>query len=379
MRQFQTSKSNKHFRIEGIMCHLVTRKLEKCLQASTMLVEKCCSPINFSSCSSFTTSLGSTSSKETKESNSTDYQPSLSDLEEIEEAHISQEKELALKITNRFISKNPKFYVGICESWFWLVDELHQRCGLSVNNIKLTLMKIRLNDSFNRLGDQFGLCRAGASKAFRVCVPTLAEILKTCIYFPNKNTCKKLLPISFRANFGKLYAITDAFEIQIEKPSDDPEEQALTWSDYKQCNTLKYLICIAPDGLISFISKGFGGRISDTLLFNESGIMNDLPEKSIIMADRGFKSVDATLSKKQCMFYRPPTVSSTVRSSVEDVILTKRIASLRIHVERSIRRIREYSLLTPHATLHHSIIPMIDNVVIIAAALTNLQGPLIKT
>lgn len=104
-----------------------------------------------------------------------------------------------------------------------------------------------------------------------------------------------------------------------------------------------------------------------------------LLEKSVIMADRGFKSTDAILSKKNCTLYRPPSVSSTANSSTEDVILTKRIASLRIHVERAIRRIREYALLSPHSTLHHSIMPIIDNIVIIAAVLVNIQEPIIKT
>jgi len=74
-------------------------------------------------------------------------------------------------------------------------------------------------------------------------------------------------------------------------------QQALTWSEYKKCNTLKYLITCAPDGFIIFISSGYGGRISDTLLFQESKIMHILPEKCGIMADRGFKQIQTILSE----------------------------------------------------------------------------------
>jgi len=60
--------------------------------------------------------------------------------------------------------------------------------------------------------------------------------------------------------------------------------QALTWSEYKKCNTLKYLIAISPDGLIIFISGGYEGRVSDAELFDKSGIMNVLPEKCAVIA-----------------------------------------------------------------------------------------------
>jgi len=153
----------------------------------------------------------------------------------------------------------------------------------------------------------------------------------------------------------------------------------LTWSEYKKCNTLKYLICISPDGLITFISRGYGGRVSDVELFEQSGIMNVLPEKCALMADRGFKQIQTILHKKQIELVRPPCVSSKQKSIREEVLLTKRIASLRIYVERVIRRIKEFSLLEPHATVDHYLMPYIDSVVKIAASLINLQEPIIKT
>jgi len=76
--------------------------------------------------------------------------------------------------------------------------------------------------------------------------------------------------------------IINCFEIQ--KPS-NAMHQALTWSEYKKCNTLKYLIAISPDELIIFISGGYGERVNDEL-YDKSGIMNVLPEKYAVMADR---------------------------------------------------------------------------------------------
>jgi len=110
---------------------------------------------------------------------------------------------------------------------------------------------------------------------FNETVKPLAYYLKTLVYCPDPSSIKKNLPVAFRAYYSHVCAIINAFEIEIEKPYNSVQ-QALTWSEYKKCNTLKYLIACAPDGFIIFISSGYGGRISDTLLFQESKIMHIL-------------------------------------------------------------------------------------------------------
>lgn len=97
------------------------------------------------------------------------------------------------------------------------------------------------------------------------------------------------------------------------------------------------------------------------------------------MADRGFKGIDAYLNTKNIQLVRPPSVLKDVRLSKEQVLFTKRVASIRIHVERSVRRFREISMLLSHATVNHSLISHIDDVVQICGGLINLQSPLIRT
>lgn len=155
---------------------------------------------------------------------------------------------------------------------------------------------------------------------------------------------KKRLPLPFRISFSKAYAIIDCFEIQIEKPS-DASLQSLTWSEYKKCNTLKFLLCITLDGLVIFVSCGYSGRISDIELFEDSGIMDILPTSCDIMADRGFKGISTILMKKNIELVRPLSIYSDDKPTREQVILLKRIASVRIHVKRAVRRFREFSLL----------------------------------
>ena len=52
---------------------------------------------------------------------------------------------------------------------------------------------------------------------------------------------------------------------------------------------------------------------------------------------------------------------------------TKRIASLRIHVERVINRIRDFKFLDIHEKIDNKLVPYIDPAAFIAAGLVNLK------
>ena len=70
--------------------------------------------------------------------------------------------------------------------------------------------------------------------------------------------------------------------------------RAQTYSTYKH-NTAKYLIRITPHGIISFISKGWGGRVSDKHLTKNCGLLNKLLPGDTVLADRGFDRKDRVL------------------------------------------------------------------------------------
>ncbi|CAG4966261.1 unnamed protein product [Colias eurytheme] len=169
----------------------------------------------------------------------------------------------------------------------------------------------------------------------------------------------------------------DCFEIEIEKPS-KPIEQSLTWSQYKNANTLKYLLASTPDGFIVFVSAGHGGRISDTNIVEVSRFLDVLPPNCSILADRGFKHIDTLLTKKGIKLLRPPSVAKNVKLTKKEAIQSKVIASLRIHIERVIRRIRLFKLLKPHSVINNKLIQYIDEVVTIACGLINLQSSIVK-
>ncbi|CAG4946193.1 unnamed protein product [Parnassius apollo] len=161
--------------------------------------------------------------------------------------------------------------------------------------------------------------------------------MKKLIFFPKPSQIVTLLPIPFRKNYSDVQSIIHCLEIQIEKPA-NAVKQALNWSENKPCNTFKYLISITPEGRINFISDGYGGRQSDSVIFEDCGILELLPKNAAVMADRGFKNVAHLISEKDCTFVKPPSVNSKTTPAKEEVLETKKISALRIHVEMSIGR-----------------------------------------
>ena len=134
---------------------------------------------------------------------------------------------------------------------------------------------------------------------------------------------------------------------------------------------------MTPNGLINFMSEGYGGRASDVLITKECGFIDAIPEGTEVMTDRGFKHIESLLLKKNCTLIRPASVSNTEKSTLQDVVQSRKIACLRIHVERAISRIREFGYLHAHARLRPAQVSYLDDVVNIASGLINLQSSII--
>ena len=64
--------------------------------------------------------------------------------------------------------------------------------------------------------------------------------------------------------------------------------KSATWSQYKHANTVKILLGISPQGVTSFVSDIWGGRVSDKHLTRESGFLKKLLPGDVVLADRRF-------------------------------------------------------------------------------------------
>ena len=89
---------------------------------------------------------------------------------------------------------------------------------------------------------------------------TIANAL--IIWLPKERIVSNLSKVFIEGGYEKTRCIIDCTEIFIERPK-FLFAQAVTWSDYKKHNTVKYLIAISPTGYIMFVSDSYGGRTSD--------------------------------------------------------------------------------------------------------------------
>ena len=92
------------------------------------------------------------------------------------------------------------------------------------------------------------------------------------------------MPMDFRKHSPNCVVIIDCFEILLDRPN-NLLARAQTYSSYKHHNTVKYLIGITPQGTVSFISEGWGGRVSGKHLTEYCGFLDNLLPGDTVHAD----------------------------------------------------------------------------------------------
>lgn len=200
------------------------------------------------------------------------------------------------------------------------------------------------------------------------------------IQWPSREALQKTMPFCFRLNYGlKVTGIIDCFEMFIEKPS-SLLAKACTWSQYKHYNTAKYLICISPQGVITFISKGWGGRTSDKYITEHSKFLENLRHGDIILADRGF-NVEECLGSVGASLHIPSFTRGKSQLSPLEIQKTRSIANVRIHVERVIGEVRQrFSIMSATGVLPKEFfqqkgegdVVILDAIVTVCCGLNNL-------
>lgn len=209
----------------------------------------------------------------------------------------------------------------------------------------LVLIRIRLNVPLQDLAYRFQIVTSTAGRIFDRWIEAMSDRLEFLIHWPDRDELRATMPSVFKRNFGsKVSVIIDCFEVFIERPS-SLIARAMTWSNYKHHNTIKFLIGITPQGTISFISRTWGGRVSDKYLTEKCNILRKLLPGDIVLADRGFDIADS-VALQQAKLHIPAFTKGKKQLSALEVETTRKIANVRIHVERVIGLARrKYTIL----------------------------------
>lgn len=244
---------------------------------------------------------------------------------------------------------------------------------LGVDEFFLTLMRIRLGLVNHFVAKFFNISDGLASQIFATWLSSLDVVVSKLVYWPSKLSVKVTSPIRY-ASVPGLRAIIDCSEIFLETPK-DPKLQSSTWSDYKHHNTAKFLIAVAPNSMITFVSNLYNGRCSDKNITLNSKFLDKLDAYDVIQADKGF-NIQADCDARLVTLHIPPGKRGMAQMPIALVNKTKRVANLRILVEQVIRRLKTFRMLKYELPI--TMIPHGDKIVRVCSGICNMYEPVYK-
>ena len=282
-----------------------------------------------------------------------------------------------------------KFYTGLSTYhiftvlFSFLYPFVNRPTKLSLNDeLLMVLMKLRLNLQTEDLAYRFGVSPATVSRIFHKWLDVMHTRLGKCIRWPDRETVCKTLPVAFQKHYPQVRCIIDCSEIFIERPTSF-QARAQTYSNYKKHNTVKFLISITPTGVVCFLSKCWGGRVSDQELTRNSGFLKLIEPGDVILADRGFL-IEEDVAIQGARLVIPAFTKGKQQLSKREVEQSRQMARVRIHVERVIGVLKNrYTILQSRLPISlikrkgDEVTATVDKLLTVSAALTNLGEPVV--
>ena len=241
---------------------------------------------------------------------------------------------------------------------------------LLVDELFMFLVRLKLGLFEQDLAHRFLIHRSSVCRKLITWGNFLYFLLGSHMIWPSREDVNRFMPEGFKKLYPSTRVILNCTEIFVETPTSLLLQSQL-YSCYKSNTTLKGLNGITPNGANSFVSSLYTGGISDKEITRCSGILDLLEPGDSVMADKGF-DIDDLLREKNVGLNIPPFLENQGQFSTQDVQRTKTIASLRIHVERAIRRVKEYHFFDSDVLL--SSLGSVNQLYSVACLLTNFKG-----
>ena len=139
-----------------------------------------------------------------------------------------------------------------------------------------------------------------------------------------------------------------------------------TWSSYKSQHGQVH----STPWSCHFVSTVLEGSISDREITEQSGLLELLERGDSVMADKGFNIRDL-LVPLGVKLNIPPFKQGSQKMTPIDISSTKKIASVRIHVERKMERIKNFQLVSHQ--LDNTMFDFINPMIFVCSCLTSFQ------
>ena len=135
----------------------------------------------------------------------------------------------------------------------------------------ILLIRLKLDLPYYDIAQHFGASHTTIQTVVMIYLHALHEIFFTGLMDkpPSQNRNKASLPGSF-GDFRNCRVILDCTELRISTPRQDLIAASTAYSNYNHFLSVKYLLGVAPNGAITFLSKGFPGGTSDKAVTAES-------------------------------------------------------------------------------------------------------------
>ncbi|XP_048834736.1 uncharacterized protein LOC125709837 [Brienomyrus brachyistius] len=257
----------------------------------------------------------------------------------------------------RFYTGLPSYFV--LETVLWLLSP-RMRADKTVKlsrfqQLLITLMRLRLDLRNQDLAYRFGVQVGIVAQTVRSVVDAMSSTLvPTAVFWPSREELRRNLPTAIQSACPDCVAIVDCFTVALEGSS----ETGVIGG------ALKYLIGVAPQGVVTFVSGGSPGHVSDRELVENCGFLAKLLPGDVVLAGHELDADEAVAARGAQI--RITNSRGDVGGEGEER------AVLRRHVERVIAMVkRRYAMLNG---LVENTFDMntFDRIVRVACALNNL-------
>lgn len=239
-----------------------------------------------------------------------------------------------------------------------------------------TLVKLNLGLQTKDCAVRFGMSSSRFSSIFTAWVTLLAQQLELICKMPPMTDTDSREEANCFDEFPNVRVVVDCTELFAETPSSLRVHKQFH-SNYKHHSTVKFLVGMNTGGAITYISEMYGGRASDKFITNDADdFLTSLNPGEKVMADRGFTIQEDLPAGVRLVI---PSFKHRDKSQFTkyELQMNKKISEARVHIERAIRRIKQFQILKNEMKLTQ--VEVYSNIFKACAYLVNFQDPFLKT